>query len=120
MPLIGVWSRTGAPLSPLGGIAAADALIAGQVDAVLIVAGVDAPVIQRLLQSPGVRLMSLTHAETLARRFNYLSAITLPRGMIDLAADIPATLEKRILSLPEDEAQIRELLPEKESSKVIA
>lgn len=84
-------TATAAALSPLGGIAAADALIAGQVDAVLIVAGVDAPVIQRLLQSPGVRLMSLTHAETLARRFNYLSAITLPRGMIDLAADIPAT-----------------------------
>ncbi|MBS1217771.1 MAG: transporter solute receptor family protein, partial [Proteobacteria bacterium] len=84
-------ATTGAPLSPLGGMAAADALIAGQVDAVLFVAGADAPVIQRLLQSPGVRLMSLTHAEALARRFNYLSAITLPRGMIDLAADIPAT-----------------------------
>jgi hypothetical protein len=34
--------------------------------------------------------MSLHHAEALARRFPYLSPITLPRGMIDLGADIPS------------------------------
>lgn len=83
--------KPGVPLLDLGGMAAAQALAAGRIDAVLLVAGPDAPVVQKLLKTPGVRLMSLSHAEALARRFTYLSAITLPRGMIDLGADIPAT-----------------------------
>jgi len=82
--------RDPAHLLTLGGTAAADALLAGSVDAALFVAGPDAPVIQRLLHEAGVRLMSLAHAEALARRFPYLATVTLPRGVIDLAADIPA------------------------------
>lgn len=81
--------RPGVPLSQLTGTAAAAALIAGRLDAALFVAAPDAPVVQKLLKTPGIRLMSLSHAEALARRFNYLSPITLPRGMIDLGADIP-------------------------------
>jgi TRAP transporter TAXI family solute receptor len=80
-----------ATLSPLAGMTAADALIAGRLDAVLLVAGPDAPVVQKLLKTPGIRLMNLSHAEALARHFNYLSTVTLPRGMIDIAADIPST-----------------------------
>lgn len=81
--------KTGSPLSPLTGMAAADALISGRIDAALFVAAPDAPVVQKLLKTPGIRLMSLSQAEALARHFNYLSPITLPRGMIDLGADIP-------------------------------
>ena len=83
--------KPGVPLISSGGMAAAQALEAGQLDAALFVAGPDAPVVQKLLKTPGVRLMSLSHAEALARRFTYLSPITLPRGMIDLGADVPAT-----------------------------
>jgi len=83
--------RADTPLVPLAGMAAADALIAGTVDAAMFVIASDAPVVHKLLQAPGVRLMSLSQAEALARRFHYLSTITLPRGMIDLAADIPST-----------------------------
>lgn len=79
------------PLLPLGGMAAANALIEGRLDAVLLVAGPDAPIVQRLLKAQGIRLMNLNHAEALARHFNYLSTVTLPRGMIDIAADIPST-----------------------------
>lgn len=79
------------PLMPIGGPAAAEALIAGRVDAVLLVAGPDAPIVLKLLKTPGIRLMNLSHAEALARHFNYLSTVTLPRGMIDIAADIPST-----------------------------
>ncbi|MGE0559981.1 MAG: TAXI family TRAP transporter solute-binding subunit [Burkholderiales bacterium] len=80
----------GEPLSTLTGMAAAEALVAGRLDAALFVAAPDAPVVQKLLKTPGIRLMSLHHAEALARRFPYLSPITLPRGMIDLGADIPS------------------------------
>jgi TRAP transporter TAXI family solute receptor len=83
--------QRGARLSPLTGREAADALIAGRLDAALFVAAPDAPVVQRLLKTPGIRLMSLSHAEALARRFPYLSAVTLPRGMIDLGDDIPSS-----------------------------
>jgi len=75
--------------SDASGIKAADALIAGQLDAAVFVAAPDAPVVQKLLRTPNIRLMNLDHAEALARRFGYLSPITLPRGIIDLAADIP-------------------------------
>lgn len=82
-------SRT--PLLPLSGPPAADALIAGRLDAVLLVAGPDAPYVLKLLKTPGIRLMNLSHAEALARHFNYLSTVTLPRGMIDIADDIPSS-----------------------------
>lgn len=83
--------KPGAAISELGGMRAADALIAGRLDAALFVAAPDAPVVQKLLKTRGVRLMSLAQAEALARRFPYLSTITLPRGMIDLGADIPSS-----------------------------
>lgn len=75
---------------PLGGSEAANALIAGKIDAALFVAGPDAPVVQRLLSDKGVRLMNLSQAEALSRRFPYLATVTLPRGVIDLAGDLPA------------------------------
>ncbi len=83
-------ARSPERLLPLAGGAAADALVAGKIDAALFVAGPDAPVVQRLLHEPRVRLMSLAHAEALARRFPYLATVTLPRGVLDLAADVPA------------------------------
>ncbi|RPJ44608.1 MAG: TAXI family TRAP transporter solute-binding subunit [Betaproteobacteria bacterium] len=76
-------------MSPLAGKAAADALIAGQIDAALFVAASDAPIVQQLLKADDIRLMSLAHAEALAQRFSYLSPVTLLRGTVDIASDIP-------------------------------
>ncbi len=76
---------------PLGGSQAAEALIAGKIDGAMFVAGPDAPVVQRLLRAKGVRLMNLSHAEALSRRFSYLATVTLPRGAVDIAADLPGT-----------------------------
>lgn len=75
---------------PLGGREAADALLAGRFDAAMFVAGPEAEVVQRLLRADGVRLMNLSHAEGLSRRFPYLAAVTLPRGIVDFASDLPA------------------------------
>lgn len=82
--------KPGAAMVNLGGNRAAQALIDGKLDAVLLVVAPDAPVLQKLFRTPGIRLMSLSHADALARRFPYLSPITLPRGMIDLGNDIPS------------------------------
>ena len=76
-------------LLPLGGNAAADALIAGEIDACFVVGSPDAPVVQRLSTAKGIRLMSIVNAEAFTRRFPFLTKLTLPRGVINLAAEVP-------------------------------
>lgn len=77
-------------IRPLGGQAAADALIEGRVDAAFFVAAPDAPVVQHLLHRQDVRLLSFSRAAAYAQTHHYLSALTLPEGIIDLQANIPA------------------------------
>ncbi len=76
-------------LSELGGLAAAKALEAGEVDAVFYVAAPDSLGVQRLLAAPGVRLLGTRRAEAYARRMPYLHKLTLPEGAADLARNIP-------------------------------
>jgi len=78
-------------LSDLGGLAAAKALEAGEVDAVFYVAAPDAPGVQRLLAAPGVRLLDTRRAETFVRRNPFLHKLTLPEGAADLARNVPPT-----------------------------
>ena len=65
-------------------------LLQGRTDAVLLVAAADAPLVQYLLQTPGVRLLEFAQAEAYSRRYPSLRALTLPRGIVDLAGDRPA------------------------------
>ncbi|HRD74745.1 MAG TPA: TAXI family TRAP transporter solute-binding subunit, partial [Hyphomicrobiaceae bacterium] len=83
-------TETTATLLPLSGQEAADALDKGAVDAVFLVLAPEAPLIQALLRSTSVKLMSLSQSEAYTRRFPYLSKIVLPRGVVDLVANIPA------------------------------
>jgi TRAP-type uncharacterized transport system substrate-binding protein len=78
-------------LSDLGGLAAAKALEAGEVDAVFYVAAPDAPGVQRLLAAPGARLLGMRRAETFVRRNPFLHKLTLPEGAADLARNVPPT-----------------------------
>ena len=75
---------------PLGGQAAADALLDGSIDAAFFVASPEAPVVQRLLHRPDIRLLSFARAAAYVQTHHYLSAVTLPEGIIDLQANIPA------------------------------
>jgi TRAP transporter TAXI family solute receptor len=76
-------------LLALGGTEAAAALAAGEVDAAFLVAAPTAPLVAELLQRPGVALASLERAEAYARRYRYLSNLTLPEGAVDLTRNIP-------------------------------
>lgn len=69
--------------------AAAHALQAGRLDAIVLLTAPESPVVQRLLQAPGIALADLPQADALARRFPFLRTVTLPRGMVDLARDLP-------------------------------
>jgi hypothetical protein len=41
------------------------------------------------LQTPGIKLMNFAQSEAYSRRFAFLTPVTLPRGVVDLAADVP-------------------------------
>ncbi|WP_375183945.1 TAXI family TRAP transporter solute-binding subunit [Aquabacterium sp.] len=69
--------------------AAARALLAGRLDAIVLVTAPESPVVQRLLTEPGIALADLPQADALARRLPFLQTVTLPRGMVDLARDLP-------------------------------
>jgi TRAP transporter TAXI family solute receptor len=76
-------------LLPLGGDDAARALLAGDVDAVMLVGGAATPAIVGLLRDPAIRLMNFTRADAYTRRFPYVTKLVLPAGTIDLALNIP-------------------------------
>jgi TRAP transporter TAXI family solute receptor len=76
-------------LLPLERDAAIEQLKKGQIDAVFLVAPAEAPAIQKLAVEPGVRLLSFARGEAYVRRYPYLSKLVLPRGVFNLAADIP-------------------------------
>ncbi|MDH3475609.1 MAG: hypothetical protein OEM59_18165, partial [Rhodospirillales bacterium] len=76
-------------LLPLEGMAAAEALLAGEVDAAFFVASPAAPVVRRLLEADEVRLMSLSRAEAYTRRYHFLSKLVLPEGVIDFERNLP-------------------------------
>ncbi len=69
--------------------AAAHALQAGELDAMVLVTAPESPVVQWLLRQPGIALADLPHADALSRRFPFLQTVSLPRGMVDLAGDLP-------------------------------
>ena len=79
-----------ATLLPLTGQQAADALNKGDVAAVFLALSVQAPLIQELMRSKDVGLMSFSQADALTRLYPYLARVTLPRGVIDIRANIPA------------------------------
>ena len=60
-----------------------------QVDAVFINSPPDSQPVRDLVAMPGVKLMSFSHAAGYARRFPYLSKVTLPAGAIDFGKNIP-------------------------------
>ena len=66
------------------------ALLAGKLDALVLTAVPESLMVQMLLQTPGVKLFEFTQAEAYARRLPFLSAVSLPRGVVNLAHDVPA------------------------------
>jgi TRAP transporter TAXI family solute receptor len=73
----------------VGGGEAVAALASGKVDAVMLTSAESSSLVGRLAAVPEVKLMSLAHAEALTRRLTWLARVTLPRGALDLARDLP-------------------------------
>lgn len=73
----------------LGGSRAADALIAGELDAAFFVGPAENPLIQRLAAEPKLRLVSLRRTEAYLARLPYLSRLEVGEGMLDMAQNTP-------------------------------
>jgi TRAP transporter TAXI family solute receptor len=65
-------------------------MLQGKLDAVVFASAPQAPMVQMLLQTPGIRLMDFPQNEAYARRLPFITPVTLPRGVVDLARNIPA------------------------------
>ncbi len=65
------------------------ALLAGEVDALVFASAPESLMVQMLLQTPGIALYNFAQADAYSRRFAFLTPVTLPRGVVDLARDLP-------------------------------
>ena len=65
------------------------ALLAGESDALVFASAPESLMVQMLLQTPGIRLFDFAQAEAYSRRLPFLQPVTLPRGVVDLARDLP-------------------------------
>lgn len=64
-------------------------LIAGEIDALAFASAPESLLVQMLLQTPDVALFDFGQADAYSRRFPFLTPVTLPRGVVDLARDLP-------------------------------
>ena len=76
-------------LSELRQTPATVAFLNGELDAIVFASAPESLMVQMLLQTPGVQLMSFSQNEAYSRRFPFLTPVTLPRGVVDLAKNIP-------------------------------
>lgn len=64
--------------------------LAGKLDALVFASAPESLMVQMLLQTPGVQLLDFAQHEAYARRFPFLTPVTLPRGVVDLSSNVPA------------------------------
>ena len=60
-----------------------------ELDAIVFASAPESPMVQMLLQTPGIRLMDFPQSEAYSRRFEFLTPVVLPRGVVDLAGNVP-------------------------------
>ena len=76
-------------MQPLSNNAALLALQSGEVDAAIFVDGAENHAVWTALHDPNLKLLSYSKAEAYQRRLSFITKLTLPPGVIDLANDLP-------------------------------
>lgn len=82
-------AETGASILPLGGMESAEALLNEEIDVAIYIASPSSSAVQKLLGSDFVGLMSFRRADAYTHRHNYLSAVQLPEGVVNLEKNLP-------------------------------
>jgi TRAP-type uncharacterized transport system substrate-binding protein len=90
--LLALNRRPGADVIPveIGGLAAAQALLDGNVDVAMLVSAPDGAAVRRLLNAPDVKLFNFRRADAYTRHLPYLTKLEVPEGAFDLAHNIPS------------------------------
>ncbi|HVP80694.1 MAG TPA: TAXI family TRAP transporter solute-binding subunit [Thermodesulfobacteriota bacterium] len=83
--------RRFAELLPLTPQVAGEKLLRNEIDAALMVASWDSPVVQRLLSDKDIDLVTFPRADAYVALYPYLSKVTVPEGVGDLAKNRPPT-----------------------------
>jgi hypothetical protein len=76
-------------ISRLDQTGATVAFLNGELDAIVFASAPESLMVQMLLQTPGVKLMDFSQSEAYSRRLPFLTPVVLPRGIVDLAHDLP-------------------------------
>ena len=80
-----------AHMQPLSNDAALLALQSGEVDAAIFVDGAENHAVWTALHDPTLKLLSYSKVDAYHRRLSFVTKLTLPPGVIDLAKNIPDT-----------------------------
>ncbi|MEM1389021.1 MAG: TAXI family TRAP transporter solute-binding subunit [Pseudomonadota bacterium] len=75
--------------SPLGGKAAADALLAGEVEMAVFVAPISAPYLKPLFSAPEIQMLSLDHLVAISRKLAQSAVTPLPSGALSFDPPLP-------------------------------
>ncbi|HSB68673.1 MAG TPA: TAXI family TRAP transporter solute-binding subunit [Candidatus Methylomirabilis sp.] len=76
-------------LLPVAGLEAVQALQAGSVDAAFFVASPQASILRESVRLQDIVLMSFVRADAYTRLYPFLTKLVLPRGTLNLQADLP-------------------------------
>lgn len=68
-----------------------DALLAGEINAIAAVDGIDSPIIKRLLDDPGIKVANFPFAPAFVKRLPHLDLVSIPRGSLVTEPPDPAS-----------------------------
>jgi TRAP transporter TAXI family solute receptor len=83
--------QNNAQLLPLTAAQSGDALLRGEIDAALMVAAWDTPVVRRLLDSAEIHVLQFPHVDAFLALHPFLSKVILPQGAANMIAERPPT-----------------------------
>jgi TRAP-type uncharacterized transport system substrate-binding protein len=69
--------------------AASEALLSGEIDAAVVLSAWEAPIVRTLLGDERIALSSFPRADAYVALYPFLNKVVLPRGVGDLAKDLP-------------------------------
>jgi len=89
--LLALNRRPGVDVIPVevGGLAAAQALLDGNVDVAMFVSAPEGAAVRKLLDAPGIKLFNFRRADAYTRHLPYLTRLEVPEGAFDLARNVP-------------------------------
>jgi TRAP transporter TAXI family solute receptor len=83
--------QNNAQLLPLTAAQSGDALLRGEIDAAIMVASWDTPVVRRLLDSADIHVLEFPHVDAFLALHPFLSKLVLPEGLADMITNRPPT-----------------------------